>query len=363
MSRLSQLIDAEPRHDLSFAEVDAIYHLPIPKLIRMAGAIQVQAFPDDDVQKCTLLSIKTGGCKENCGYCSQSAHHNTDVKAEKLMDVDAIVSAAKEAKASGSSRFCMGAAWRNPPKKGPGFDRVLSAIRQVSDMGLEVCTTLGMLDEEQAKQLAAAGVHAYNHNIDTSPEYYEKIITTRTFEDRLTTLKNVRKAGMTICCGGIIGMGESVKDRVGMLLELHRMAPHPESVPINRLMPMKGTPVYDKMMAAGAMTGAASSKATFDMVRTIATARIIMPQSRVRLSAGRSVMSDEAQTLCFLAGANSIFSGDKLLTAENPEVASDSALFSRLGINAAPGKQPKHDDGYEPSDQVISASSTGEQHA
>lgn len=339
MLGLHQLIDAKPRHDLSFEDVDRIYHLPIPKLIRMAGAIQVQAFPDDDVQKCTLLSIKTGGCKEDCGYCSQSAHHDTDVKPERLMDVDTIVSAAKDAKAAGSSRFCMGAAWRNPPKKGPGFDRVLSAIRQVSDMGLEVCTTLGMLDEEQAKQLAAAGVHAYNHNIDTSPEYYEKIITTRTFEERLTTLKNVRKAGMTICCGGIIGMGESIKDRVGMLLELHRMDPHPESVPINRLMPMKGTPVYEQMKKDGALGSDASAKATFDMVRTIATARIIMPRSRVRLSAGRSVMSDEAQTLCFLAGANSIFSGDKLLTAENPEVATDQALFNRLGINATDSRK------------------------
>lgn len=339
MSRLLELIDANPRHDLSFEEVDRIYHLPIPKLIRMAGAIQTQAFPEDEVQKCTLLSIKTGGCKEDCGYCSQSAHHDTDVKAEKLMDLDAIVSSAREAKAAGSSRFCMGAAWRNPPKKGPGFDRVLTAIREVSGMGLEVCTTLGMLDEEQAKQLKDAGVHAYNHNIDTSPEYYEKIISTRTFEDRLTTLKNVRKAGMTICCGGIIGMGESVKDRVGMLLELHRMTPHPESVPINRLMPMKGTPVYEQMKKAGASNAPGSSKATFDMVRTIATARIIMPRSRVRLSAGRSIMSDEAQTLCFLAGANSIFSGDKLLTAENPEVATDQNLFDSLGINAAPSSK------------------------
>lgn len=326
-SIFEKLKSAEPINTLSFEEIQEIYHWSIPKLVRVAQNIHTKHFNEDEVQKCTLLSIKTGGCKEDCGYCSQSAHHKTAVKSEPLMGVDEIVSAASDAKESGSTRFCMGAAWRNPPKDGPGFDRILTAIEKVSEMGLEVCTTLGMLNEEQAKKLKNAGVHAYNHNIDTSPDYYEKIITTRTFEDRLDTLKNVRKAGMTICCGGIIGMGESVKDRVKMLQELHKMDPHPESVPINRLIPIEGTPVYD-------LSRDSQSLANFEMIRTIATARIIMPKSRVRLSAGRTEMTEEAQTLCFLAGANSVFSGEKLLTADNPGVDEDQKLFDKIGMKA-----------------------------
>jgi len=321
MTDEKRFFDGESRYDYQTSEIAEIYNLPLPRLLRYAQEVHSQSFKDDEVQLCTLLSVKTGGCKEDCSYCPQSAHYNTDVDSHGLLNKDSILSAAKSAKDAGSTRFCMGAAWRSPPKKGPQFDQLLDAVSSVSEMGLEVCTTLGMLDEEQAVQLKEAGVYAYNHNLDTSPEYYKKIITTRTYEDRLETLRNVRKAGMTICCGGIIGLGESREDRYGLLEQLNRMNPHPESVPINLLMKMEGTPMADN-----------EEVDILDLVRAIATARIILPKSRVRLSAGRTDMSDEAQALCFAAGANSIFTGEKLLTADNPSLNEDALLLKRLGM-------------------------------
>lgn len=325
---LRELEEGRLRYDYSREEIRAIYKLPITTLIRTAQIVQEQSFAEDEVQMCTLLSIKTGGCKEDCGYCPQSAHHNTNLKAEALLDVDTILTAAQAAKDTGSTRFCMGAAWTSPPKtESPQFQRVLEAVRGVKAMGLEVCTTLGMLTQEQALALREAGVHAYNHNLDSSPEYYEKIITTRTYQDRLNTLGHVREAGMTICCGGIVGMGESLDDRIGLLAQLNQMNPHPESVPVNLLVKVEGTPLENEQ-----------DLDIFDMVRTIATARILMPRSRVRLSAGRTEMSDEAQALCFLAGANSIFTGEKLLTTANPGADKDAMLFDRLGLKAV--KEP-----------------------
>jgi biotin synthase len=337
------------RYDYSTAEIEQLYTLPLTRLINVAQGVHQKNFGENEVQFCTLLSIKTGGCKEDCSYCPQSAHYKTEVESHALLNIDEIRSAAQKAKDAGSTRFCMGAAWRSP-KKGPQFDRVLEAVREVSRVGLEVCTTLGMLDEEQAVQLKEAGVHAYNHNLDTSPEYYGKVITTRTYADRLETLKNVRKAGMTVCCGGIVGLGESRRDRIGLLQELSRMNPHPESVPVNLLVPVEGTP-----MAKNAPVD------IFELVRTIATARILMPKSRVRLSAGRLEMSDEGQALCFLAGANSIFTGEKLLTTGNPDVADDLRLMARLGLKpvyrapetqrTAPPK-PEHVEFPLPSQQI-----------
>lgn len=314
-------LSSQVRHDYSREEITELFLMPLPRLLRLAAVVHAENFPDDEVQLCTLLSVKTGGCKEDCSYCPQSAHYKTDVKAEQLLNKDDILSAARAAKDGGSTRFCMGAAWRNPPKKGPQFDQLLDTIRSVSDMGLEVCTTLGMLDEVQATQLKEAGVYAYNHNLDTSPEYYGKIITTRTYQDRLDTLANVRKAGMTVCCGGIVGLGESREDRVGLLQSLSTLDPHPESVPVNLLVKVEGTPLQVQ-----------DDLDIFDLVRTIAAARILMPKSRVRLSAGRTQMSDEAQALCFFAGANSIFTGEKLLTTPNPGVDADHLLLERLGM-------------------------------
>lgn len=301
--------------------IEDLFNLPFNRLVRKAAEVHAAHFPDNEVQLCTLLSVKTGGCKEDCAYCPQSAHYQTNVDAHGLLPLKDIVEAAKTAKANGSTRFCMGAAWRSPPKKGPQFDALCDAVKEVASLGLEVCTTLGMLDEEQAHALKAAGVHAYNHNLDTSPEYYEKIISTRQYQDRLDTLKNVRKAGMTVCCGGIVGMGEGREDRVGLLKELSQLDPQPESVPINMLVRVEGTPLAEQ-----------ESFDIIEMVRTIAVARILMPKSRVRLSAGRTQMSDEAQALCFLAGANSIFTGEKLLTTPNPGDHADKELFDRLGI-------------------------------
>ncbi len=321
MLNLDQLASGTVRYDYTRAEIEAIYNLPITRLIFLAQSVHQKYFAADEIQMSTLLSIKTGGCKENCAYCPQSAHYKTAVNAQGLMSVADIVEAAKAAKANGSSRFCMGAAWRSPPKKSKQFEQVLEAVMQVRELGLEVCTTLGMIDDEQAHELAAAGVHAYNHNLDTSSEYYTDIITTRTYQDRLDTLKAVRKAGMSVCCGGIVGMGEKKEDRIGLLAQLNALAPHPESVPINLLVKVEGTPLQDE-----------KELDIFEMVRTIATACIIMPQSRVRLSAGRTQMSDEAQALCFLAGASSIFTGDKLLTTPNPGEDKDMLLFARLGL-------------------------------
>jgi biotin synthase len=319
-----KLAAAECYHGYTRSEIAEIYDMPFPKLMRLAGQVHGKAFAEDEVQLCTLLSIKTGGCKEDCGYCPQSAHHNTDVAAHQLLNREEILQSARDAKAGGATRFCMGAAWRTPPKKGPQFEQVLDAVRGVRDLGLEVCTTLGMLDEEQARDLKEAGVYAYNHNLDTSPEFYGSVITTRTYEDRIKTLENVRKAGMTICCGGIIGLGEGKEDRIGLLEQLNRMNPHPESVPVNLLVKVEGTPLEN-----------AGEVDILDLVRTIAVARIIMPKSRVRLSAGREEMSDEAQALCFVAGANSIFTGEKLLTTANPELEHDLDLLARLGMKPA----------------------------
>jgi biotin synthase len=321
MLDLEQLALGDPRYDFSREEIQALYDLPITTLVHLAQSVHRRYYAQDEIQMSTLLSIKTGGCKENCAYCPQSAHHATNVASHGLLPLGDIVTAAREAKENGSSRFCMGAAWRNPPKKGPQFDQVLEAVREVRKLGLEVCTTLGMLDEEQAQQLAEAGVYAYNHNLDTSPEYYGDIISTRVYQDRLDTLDNVRKAGMTVCCGGIVGMGETKDDRVGLLQQLHQLNPHPESVPVNLLVKIEGTPLANEQDID-----------IFEMVRTIATACIIMPASRVRLSAGRTLMSDEAQALCFMAGASSIFTGDKLLTTPNPGEDRDRALLKRLGL-------------------------------
>lgn len=321
MNDIQNLLAGEPRHDLSIADIDTIYELPITKLIYIAQSLRHKYFPGDEVQLSTLLSIKTGGCKENCAYCPQSAHYDTGINTHGLLDIDTIKKAAIEARENGSSRFCMGAAWRSPPKKGQQFDKVLEAVREVRKLGLEVCTTLGMLDEEQAQQLKDAGVYAYNHNLDTSPEYYGDIISTRTYQDRLTTLGNIRKAGMTVCCGGIVGMGEKKKDRLGLIQQLHSLSPHPESVPINLLVKVEGTPLDQQ-----------EELEPIELIRTIATACIVMPKSRIRLSAGRTQMSDELQTLCFLAGASSIFTGEKLLTTPNPGEDHDHILLKKLGL-------------------------------
>ncbi len=311
---------SEVRHDWSDRELREIHDLPLPELIFRAQAVHRAFHNPTEVQLCTLLSIKTGGCPEDCGYCPQSAHYSTGLDREGLLDVPSVLAAAQRAKDEGSTRFCMGAAWREV-KDGPPFDRVLDMVRGVRELGLEACCTLGMLTPSQAERLAEAGLSAYNHNLDTGPEYYGQIITTRTYEDRLNTLANVRAAGVTVCCGGILGLGESVQDRIGMLGVLARLNPHPESVPINALVPVVGTPLGDRPPLE-----------PFELVRAIATARIAMPRSFVRLSAGRTSMSSEAQALAFLAGANSIFAGEKLLTTPNPERNQDLALLGQLGL-------------------------------
>jgi biotin synthase len=275
------------------------------------------------VQRCTLLSIKTGGCPEDCGYCPQSAHYATGVPREELLRPETVLAAARQARDAGSTRFCMGAAWREV-RDGAAFDDVLAMVEQVAALGLEVCTTLGMLTAEQARRLKAAGLTAYNHNLDTSAEFYPNIITTRTYQDRLETLRHVQEAGLSACCGGIVGMGESARDRCALLAQLGRLDPHPESLPVNLLVRIPGTPLQD-----------APELDPLELVRTVACARLVAPRARVRLSAGRLSLSDEAQALCFLAGANSIFSGEKLLTSPNPEVDDDQRLFERLGVRAA----------------------------
>jgi biotin synthase len=299
--------------------VRALFALPFPELMFRAQAIHRLHFDPTEVQISTLLSIKTGGCPEDCAYCPQSIHYDTGVTAEKLMSVDAVVAEARAAKAAGASRFCMGAAWREP--KDRDLDKVCAMVTGVKALGLESCATLGMLTGEQARRLKAAGLDYYNHNLDTSPEYYGAIITTRTYQDRLDTLAHVRDAGIHVCCGGIVGMGESAEDRVGMIATLASLPAHPESVPINMLVEVEGTP-----LAHGARLD------PLDFVRTIAVARITMPKSVVRLSAGREDMSDETQALCFLAGANSIFYGPKLLTTPNPGRDHDMRLMDRLGL-------------------------------
>ncbi len=308
------------RHDWTEAELESIYNLPLTELVFQAQSVHRQYHAPNKVQQCTLLSIKTGACPEDCAYCPQSAHHNTELEKEALIDVDEALAAAREAKANGSTRFCMGAAWREV-RPGKQFDQVLEMVRGVRALGMEACCTLGMLTEEQARQLGEAGLTAYNHNLDTGPDYYDKIITTRTYADRLRTIQNVRKAGVTVCCGGIVGMGERVQDRIAMLAVLAGHDPHPESVPINALVAVEGTPLEDQPPID-----------PLEMVRIIATARIAMPSSMVRLSAGRTAMTDETQALCFLAGANSIFAGEKLLTTPNPGEDRDKALFDKLGL-------------------------------
>ncbi len=310
---------SELRHDWTRAEVQALFELPLNDLLFRAQSLHRQHFEPNRVQLSTLLSIKTGACPEDCSYCPQSVRYDTGLKKEPLMDVDAVLDAAREAKANGATRFCMGAAWRAP--KDRDLDKVETMVREVKRLGMETCLTLGMLKEHQAQRLADAGLDYYNHNLDTSPEFYGKIITTRTYEDRLDTLANVRKAGMKTCCGGIVGMGEQPEDRAELLRQLAIMTPHPESVPINNLVQVEGTPLHGE-----------SALHPLEFVRTIAVARILMPTSYVRLSAGRTEMSDELQAMCFLAGANSIFYGDKLLTTDNPQNAKDRALFARLGI-------------------------------
>ena len=321
-ARLSENTESTLRHDWSRAEVQALFDMPFNDLLFQAQTAHRQHFDPNAVQVSTLLSIKTGGCPEDCKYCPQSVHHDTELEPERLMDVDEVVEAARRAKAAGATRFCMGAAWRNP--KGKNFERVLEMVRQVREQGLETCATLGMLDEEQTRLLKDAGLDYYNHNLDTSPEFYGEIITTRAWDDRLDTLAHVREAGINVCCGGIVGMGESRADRVSMLAELANLPEHPGSVPINRLVRVEGTPL-----------GQEPEIESIEFVRTIAVARILMPESYVRLSAGRTEMSDEMQALCFLAGANSIFYGEKLLTTGNPDTASDDALFDRLGLHPA----------------------------
>jgi biotin synthase len=301
----------------------AIYQKPLFDLIYHAHSVHRDHQPVNHIQKCTLLSIKTGGCPEDCSYCPQSAHYKTGLKKEGLMDMVEVKTAIDAARAEGAERFCMGAAWREI-RDGEQFDQVLEMVRMTKAAGMEACVTLGMLKPDQARRLKEAGLDAYNHNLDTSREYYEKIISTRTYDDRLNTLRAVREAGITICSGGIIGMGETDRDRCAMLVELANLDPQPESVPINLLIPVEGTPLADQAPVD-----------VFDLIRTVATARILMPNSRVRLSAGRLNLSREGQALAFFAGANSIFMGEKLLTRDNPETAADMKLFADLGVGRA----------------------------
>ena len=319
------------RTDWTRAEIADLFNLPFTELVFRAAEVHRARHASGEVQLCTLLSIKTGGCPEDCGYCSQSAHAETGLKADKLMDADAVIAAAREAKAHGSQRFCMGAAWRSPKDK--DMPALCEMVREVKDMGLETCMTLGMLTGDQARALADAGLDYYNHNIDTSPEHYGEIITTRVFQDRLDTLDEVRNAGMAVCCGGIVGMGESREDRVGFIHALATLSRHPESVPVNALVPVKGTVLGD-------MWGEERPIDDIEFVRTVAAARITMPRSMVRLSAGRESMSESTQALCFLAGANSIFTGEKLLTTPNAGGGADAALFAKLGLKPLEAQEP-----------------------
>jgi biotin synthase len=308
------------RHDWTLPEVKALYELPLLDLVHRAQTVHRQVWKENKVQLCSLLSIKTGGCPEDCGYCPQAARYKTGVQAEKLMAVPEVLDAAKKAREAGATRFCMGAAWREV-KDGPQFDSVIEMVKGVKSLGMEACCTLGMLSDTQAKKLKAAGLDAYNHNLDTSADHYGEIISTRTYDDRLKTLQNVRQAGIGVCCGGIIGLGESVDDRCQMLITLANQEHHPESVPVNALVPVEGTPLAKNQKVD-----------SLEMVRTIAVARLLMPASMVRLSAGRQQMSEEGQLLCMMAGANSVFFGDKLLTTGNPEYEQDMKLFERAGV-------------------------------
>jgi biotin synthase len=313
-------MDGDIRHDWTTDEVEALYHLPLTELVFRAQVVHRRYHDSASVQRCTLLSIKTGGCPEDCAYCPQSAHYDTGLERQELMRRDDVLVAARRAREAGSTRFCMGAAWREV-RDGDGFDEVLEMVRGVADLGMEVCTTLGMLSADQARRLKAAGLTAYNHNLDTSPEFYPRIISTRTYQERLDTLGHVQDAGLSVCSGGIVGMGETARDRAALLARLGRLDPHPESLPVNLLVRAPGTPLED-----------ADELDPLELVRTIACARIVAPRARVRLSAGRLSLSAEAQALAFLAGANSIFSGEKLLTTPNPAVDEDERLVARLGL-------------------------------
>jgi biotin synthase len=312
------------RHDWSVAEIEAIYTMPLIDLLLEAQQVHRLHHPPNEVQGCVLLSIKTGGCPEDCAYCPQSARYDTGVESSALLDVSATLAAARSARDQGATRFCMGAAWRQA-RPGAQFERVLEMVRGVRSLGLEACCTLGMLTQEQADALADAGLTAYNHNLDTSREFYGSIISTRTYDERLETLARVRRSGVSVCCGGIIGMGEDRQTRYRLLHELATLDPHPESVPINLLVGVDGTPLGNR-----------PPEDPLELVRMIAAARLLMPQSFVRLSAGRLGLSSEAQLLCFMAGANSVFLGDTLLTTPNPETATDRALFDRLGLQLQP---------------------------
>ena len=318
------------RYDWTKEEIAEIYHRPILDLIYEAATVHRKHHDPNEVQVCTLLSIKTGGCPEDCSYCPQAARYHTDVEVHKMMDVEEVLTKASIAKTNGSTRFCMGAAWRNV-RDNRDFDKVIDMVKGINEMEMEVCCTLGMLTANQAERLKEAGLYAYNHNLDTSEEYYGEIISTREFDDRLDTLDNVRKAGLTVCSGGIIGMGETDEDRIGMLHVLSTMPKHPESVPVNALVPVEGTPLAEQPRVS-----------VWEMVRMISTARIIMPKSQVRLSAGRTEMSVIEQSLCFMAGASSIFAGDKLLTTPNPSVNQDKMMFDLLGLKPRKAfKEPK----------------------
>ncbi|MBX2903018.1 MAG: biotin synthase BioB [Chitinophagales bacterium] len=308
------------RNDYTIEEVSAIYHTPLMELMYRASQVHREYQATGEVQVCTLLSVKTGGCSEDCAYCPQAARYDTGVESHRLMKFEEVVEKALEAKNAGSTRFCMGAAWRNV-RDNSDFDKVLDMVRGVNTLGMEVCCTLGMLTEEQAQKLKDAGLYAYNHNLDTSEEYYGEVISTRTYSDRLATLNNVEKAGLSVCCGGIIGLGETNEDRIKLLHTLATREQHPESVPVNALVAVEGTPLQGS-----------SKVSVWEMVRMVATARILMPKAMVRLSAGRNDMTTEQQALCFMAGANSIFAGDKLLTTANPGVDSDKRMFEILGL-------------------------------
>lgn len=318
-ARLENIAADELRHDWTADEIAALFDLPFMDLLFQAQQCHRQHFDPNTVQISSLLSIKTGKCPEDCAYCPQSVRHDAELTVDPLMPLDEVLVAAKKARQKGSSRFCMGAAWRSPKDK--DLDAVVEMVKGVKELGMETCMTLGMLSEKQTQRLKQAGLDYYNHNLDTSPDFYSEIITTRTYQDRLDTLAHVRDAGINVCCGGIIGMGETRKDRVGLLQQLANQPQHPESVPINMLVRVEGTPLANE-----------AELDQLEFVRTLAVARLMMPRSYVRLSAGREAMSDETQALCFFAGANSVFSGEKLLTTPNPSVDHDAALFSRLGI-------------------------------